>query len=271
MRLHLVSGGCALPVPPLEQLSGGALVVGPARYAPGMEWLSELYWTPAWTTAATLFLAPSIGLAGVSLTLRSQRKTFALELQEKRNDALREALVEVLSHRSDWTGTIAKFRNFEVDRRDVGLDIRDVEEDHDQIRSEAQKSTAELHVRCTRVELLTRDRELLIPIAHLRRAAERLSHDPVANEDAWEKANTSYGNLADGAKQSLAVHGLDRPLVTDSDRWRIRRREYKRAFKAGEATVYVPPLWKHLWNKTRKEPAATQPRQVESKNNPDPG
>ena len=120
------------------------------------------------------------------------------------------------------------------------------------LSDELYEVTMDLQIRCVRVELLSRDRHLLVPIAQLKRDVVRLENDPIVNADAIDRAHHAYSLLGEQAKRTMAVHGLERPLVTDADPWRVRRREYKRALKAGEAAVVAPPVWTHLWEKLTK-------------------
>ncbi|GAA1053570.1 hypothetical protein GCM10009570_21590 [Dietzia natronolimnaea] len=66
-----MSPGCALSVPPLEQLSGGTVVVGAARYAPPMDWLFGHHWTPGWAA----ILPGLFALGGAGLGFFAQSRT----------------------------------------------------------------------------------------------------------------------------------------------------------------------------------------------------
>lgn len=191
----------------------------------------DLFWTPGWSEAFTLLIAPVATLVGVWLTQRSQVARYGLERSERKEDDLRAAVAALLAEFPGWTEAAAasmfsqlgeRNTNSEGDRSRV-----------DSIERRLYDATVSLNAKCVAVELLTRHQELLEPVITVRESGGRVQSgivdafntDKSREEriDEFGKAVRATAELRMNAASLLAVHGQRKSGSRLSSRLRQRR------------------------------------------------
>lgn len=207
-----MSAGCALPVPPLEHLSGGAVVSDPSDKVSLMEWLIGL--------SATA-LGGIIAAASSWLTARHQanaaRDRWKEEAGERHRNSLREAVAEILASQPAVVDALNKVQATKMkDWQALKGSDGTVQLSDDQQRSTADlsESAVPLHLAVERVRLLTLSNPILSALDSLVEAlvaafkeANVVAQDVRHVTDFAKKqgaVNTAFTNLTDVAQKELA-------------------------------------------------------------------